>query len=81
MYKNFMQDIATFLITNYSICPRIGIWQTIDNFTLRLECNNSLGQVTSLQLGNPVVELPSFSLWTGISYSFSCVDDGTFTLL
>lgn len=64
-----------------NICPRIGIWQMIDNFTLRLESNNSLGQVTSLQLGSPVVELPSFSLWTGIFCSFSCVDDGTVMLL
>jgi len=32
-----MQNIATFLITNYSVCPRIGIWQMTDNFTLRLQ--------------------------------------------
>jgi len=52
-----------------------------DNFTLRLEYHDSLGQVTSLQLGSPVVDLPSFSLWTGIFCSFSYVDDGTITLL
>jgi hypothetical protein len=51
-----MQNIATFLITDYSICPWIGIWQMTDNFTVRLQSNNSLGQVTSQQLGSPVVE-------------------------
>jgi len=27
---------------------------------------NSLGQVTSLLAGSPVVRLPPFSLWTGV---------------
>jgi len=38
---------------------------------------NSLGRVTSLLLGSPVMDLPPFSLWTGVF----CRDDRTVILL
>jgi hypothetical protein len=42
---------------------------------------NSLGQVTNLLLGSPVVGLPYFSLWTGMFCGISSAYDGTVTLL
>ena len=37
---------------------------------------NSLGHVTSLPTGSPVVGLPPFSLWTGVFCSIFSADDG-----
>ena len=38
---------------------------------------NSLGHVTSLLLGSPVVDLPPFSLWTGMFCNISFANDRT----
>ena len=38
---------------------------------------NSLTEVTSLLLGSPVVVLPPFTHWTGMSCDISSVNDGS----